>query len=266
MSTLEKAIEVALNAHSGQVDKAGKKYILHPLRLMTKANNDDEQIVSVLHDVVEDSDISINDLEEMGFTNDITRSIDAISKRRDENYYDYINRVAYEPLARSVKILDLKDNMRLLRLNKIRKEDYRRMSRYLKVYYYLKHIQHITEQVTIGNFNNKDSELCARVFLIPAGISFPGSLATNGSAGTVHLIFFNGYSESIPPTIYEKVHKTIESSDSKCLYEFNQKWAPFYCPKCNANYGTKVWKTIPNEEYQIQKAVCPKNHCKIIYS
>ena len=108
---LDTALLVALKAHSGQVDKAGESYILHPLRLMLKFNDPALQMISVLHDVAEDSEYRLNDLRALGFSEDILQALDCLTKREREDYTAFINRIKNNDLAKQVKIADIKDNL-----------------------------------------------------------------------------------------------------------------------------------------------------------
>ena len=109
--TLEDAIALAARAHRGQVDKSGEPYILHSLRVMLKQESEAARIVAVLHDVVEDTAVSINGLRAAGFDDEICDAIDSLTRRPDEIYEDMIARVAANPIARRVKLADLEDNM-----------------------------------------------------------------------------------------------------------------------------------------------------------
>lgn len=130
MSTLERAIAIALEAHAGQRDKAGDPYILHPLRVMLGMSTSDERVVAVLHDVVEDSDWTLDDLRRQGFTDEILRAVDALSRREGESYEDFVRRSGACPLARCVKFADLADNMNLSRVPNPTTGDHARMERY----------------------------------------------------------------------------------------------------------------------------------------
>lgn len=130
MNNLEQAIVVAIKAHAGQVDKAGQPYILHPLRLMFKFGTEVEMIVAVMHDVIEDSDFTQDDLKKMGFSETVVEAIDCLSKRSDENYDNFILRVSQNDLARKIKIEDIKDNLDITRLNKVTGKDLQRIEKY----------------------------------------------------------------------------------------------------------------------------------------
>lgn len=129
---LERAIEVAAIAHAGQLDKAGEPYILHALRVMLGVPADEPaRIAAVLHDVVEDTGWSLDDLRtEFGAT--VANAVDALTRRNGETYTTYVNRLATNSLARIVKIADLKDNLILSRIPQPTDHDLRRWEKYRK--------------------------------------------------------------------------------------------------------------------------------------
>ncbi len=129
---LEKAIHIAVEAHRGQIDKAGKPYILHPMRVMLAGQNEDEMILGILHDVVEDTPISLEMLRNEGFSERILTALDAISKREGEEYPDFIERVVKDPLSSRVKLYDLHDNMNRERIKEYKEADERRHEKYVK--------------------------------------------------------------------------------------------------------------------------------------
>jgi (p)ppGpp synthase/HD superfamily hydrolase len=112
MSDLNTAIKIAIDAHAGQVDKAGEPYILHPLRVMLAMQTEIGRIVGVLHDVVEDSDlVGLGDILAF-FGPEVRDAVDAVTRRHGENYAAFIERASRNPLGREVKIADLRDNVR----------------------------------------------------------------------------------------------------------------------------------------------------------
>lgn len=111
MITLENAIGLAASAHAGRVDKLGKPYILHPLRVMGRMQTDEQRIVAVLHDVVEDTPLTLLNLITMGYPMSIVSAIGALTRRKGESYDDYIKRVGFSELASTVKVADLMDNL-----------------------------------------------------------------------------------------------------------------------------------------------------------
>lgn len=108
---LEDAIALACQAHRGQLDKAGKPYILHSLRVMLRQESEAAQMAAVLHDVLEDTSVTLENLRAAGFTPEVCEAVDALTRRRGESYDSMIARVAANPLARAVKLADLEDNM-----------------------------------------------------------------------------------------------------------------------------------------------------------
>ncbi len=130
MPTLEDAILLAGKAHRGRKDKAGAAYILHPLRVMLRLKTKDERVVAVLHDVIEDTKYSVEDLRKAGYSQKILQSLDHLTKRDGEEYKEFIKRVKHNPLARKVKIADIEDNLDLGRIKKLKKRDFMRIEKY----------------------------------------------------------------------------------------------------------------------------------------
>ena len=135
MPTIEDAILWATEVHRGQVDKAGHPYILHPLRVMLRMTSDDARFVAILHDTIEDSDHTLDDLRALGYSETIIAAVDAITRRADETYEQFIQRLKPNPLARKVKLADLLDNMDLRRANPVVAEkDAERIARYQRAW------------------------------------------------------------------------------------------------------------------------------------
>lgn len=128
---LEKAIQIAVDAHRGQKDKAGQPYVFHLFRVMLSGKTEEEQICGVLHDIVEDTKWTFEDLKREGFSDEIINALKCVTKTSDnENYEDFINRVLSNPLAIKVKLNDLKDNMDLSRLPEVTEKDKQRLIKY----------------------------------------------------------------------------------------------------------------------------------------
>lgn len=113
---LEHAIAIAEKQHAGQVDKAGCSYIEHPLRVMKIMSNDAERIVAILHDVIEDTDLTLDQLAAEGFPGYILEALDSVTRRDGETYEAFITRAAANPIGRRVKYADLQDNADLARI------------------------------------------------------------------------------------------------------------------------------------------------------
>jgi len=131
---LGRAVAIAATAHQNQVDKANAPYILHPLRLMLRGQTLLEQIVAVLHDVVEDSDWTLDQLTAEGFPTEAIVALACLTRRADESYDQFIDRVLTNPLATQVKRYDLEDNMMLTRMAVLTAKDVERLQRYHTVY------------------------------------------------------------------------------------------------------------------------------------
>lgn len=135
MGTLHRAIEIATEAHRGQLDKSGNDYIGHPLRVMEMGKTEEEKIVGVLHDVVEDTEWTLEALAAEGFSKEVINALRCVTKvSENENYDDFIDRVKKNPLAVAVKINDLTDNMDIRRLPYLSDKDVKRLKKYLKAY------------------------------------------------------------------------------------------------------------------------------------
>ncbi|MDP4144973.1 MAG: GTP pyrophosphokinase [Bacillota bacterium] len=129
---LDKAIKIAVDAHSSQLDKAGSNYIFHPLRVMLKLNSEEERIVGVLHDVIEDTDITYEFLKAEGFSKNIIEALKNVTKLDNESYMVFIKRAKSNEISRAVKLADLEDNMDMSRINNPTEKDYMRLEKYMQ--------------------------------------------------------------------------------------------------------------------------------------
>ncbi|STQ93517.1 Bifunctional (p)ppGpp synthase/hydrolase RelA [Janthinobacterium lividum] len=130
--TLERAIEIAAATHAGQTDKGGAPYILHPLRVMLRVAPGAQQIVAVLHDVVEDSDgnVTFDDLAREGFSQEVIDGVRAVTKAEGESYEAFIARAALNPVGKAVKLADLAENSDLSRIDRPTEKDLERGEKY----------------------------------------------------------------------------------------------------------------------------------------
>ncbi|HRD53727.1 MAG TPA: phosphohydrolase [Flavobacteriales bacterium] len=135
---LETAIRLAAKVHKGQTDRFGKPYILHVMRVMMRGHEFDEQVLGALHDVLERSDLTIADLEKKGFQPRVLKALEAITRRPDETYEQYIDRVVEDSLAIRVKINDLADKMDLLHVEQLDPSDLKRYNKQLAAYHRMK--------------------------------------------------------------------------------------------------------------------------------
>lgn len=134
----EKALEVARVAHAGQVDKGGAPYILHPMAVADGVCGDTAKAVALLHDVAEDTSITIEDLTADGFPGEITEAVRVLTKRPGIDYETYLLAVKQNPVARTVKLADLRHNMDTKRLGRtLTDEDHQRLAKYRAAVDYL---------------------------------------------------------------------------------------------------------------------------------
>lgn len=139
-ATLDDALALAVDKFRGVADKAGQPYILHLLRVMLRQSDSLSQQAGLLHDLVEDTEVTLENLRERGFSEEVVDAVDALTHRDDESYAQYVLRAAASPIARRVKIADLEDNYRLDRVayrQEHRSEDSQRIQRYILSYYFL---------------------------------------------------------------------------------------------------------------------------------
>ena len=134
MANLEKALLIATKGHLGQTDRFDKPYIYHPLRIMMKMETEEEQIVAILHDIIEDTDMTLKDLEKEGFSSEVITAIDLLTRYPEEGqtYEEYVKRMKGNYLAMKVKLGDLEDNMNPNRFPKINENAIKRMKKYTK--------------------------------------------------------------------------------------------------------------------------------------
>ncbi len=144
MSTLQRAIEIAVAAHAGGTDKlaAAVPYVTHPLALMQSVESVPAKIVAVLHDVLEDTSVTVNDLREAGFSAEVIEGVQAVTRLPGESYADFVVRCGKNPLGREVKLADLQHNFNLprtlIRPNRLL-NDIVRLGRYALSYRFLTH-------------------------------------------------------------------------------------------------------------------------------
>lgn len=135
MDKINQALEIAKNAHKGQKDRGGHDYIYHPITVALHCETEDEKVVALLHDVVEDTDVTLDDLQSFG--TEIVMAVDAITKKEGQTLEEYLNIVKDNEIARKVKIQDITHNMDSTRLKVVTNKDIERNERYKKELEYL---------------------------------------------------------------------------------------------------------------------------------
>ncbi len=129
---LEKAMILAAKGHMGQLDKGGHPYILHPVRVMLQCKTIEEKTVAMLHDLLEDTTYTEEDLRREGFSEKVIEAVSCLTKTEGEDYTEYIERICQNKLAARVKLADLTDNMDLKRLPGLTPKDFQRLEKYLR--------------------------------------------------------------------------------------------------------------------------------------
>lgn len=143
MSSLERAIAIAAEAHAGQQDKAGAPYVLHPLRMMLRLSTNDERVVAVLHDVCEDCPgWTLDRLRAEGFSEHVLAALESVTKRDGEPYDDFARRAADNPIGRAVKLADLQDNCDLSRISRPSQRDFERIEKYKRAIDLIERLPH----------------------------------------------------------------------------------------------------------------------------
>ena len=128
-----KTLEFVKKAFEGKKDKGGKPYIEHLLFVANKMETEEEKIVALLHDIVEDIEgITLDTLRQMGYSEKIIQAVDSMTKRKGEDYEDYLKRVKQNPIARKVKLADIEHNMDLSRIENPTEKDYERIEKKYK--------------------------------------------------------------------------------------------------------------------------------------
>ena len=256
VTPLEKAISMAVSAHRGQVDKAGASYILHPLRVMFQMKTEDEMIAAVLHDVIEDTDITLENLKTHGFDRDILEAVSSVTRRDGETYEEFTIRAGLHPMGAKIKCADIADNMDLGRIASVTDRDLKRIGKYHRSLVALKKLEKIRNTpVEVDYYGKGGGTRTARVVLVPRGFSYPHALNAYGSAGTIVIDFDGIDSHAVMPEDFLSLRNILISEDPSTLYGFHAVWAPFFCPECGECYSYGEWNMDLNGY-----GMCPRGH------
>ncbi len=125
-----KALRLCYEAHKDQTDKAGTPYVFHPFHLAEQMPDESTTITALLHDVMEDTDLCLEDLRREGYPEPVLKALDLLTRRKTEAYMDYIGRIRNNPIARMVKLADLRHNSDLSRLPCVTPKDLERIEKY----------------------------------------------------------------------------------------------------------------------------------------
>lgn len=133
----DRALKITIQAHRGQKDKSGREYVMHPIRVAERCKAPRAKIVSLLHDTLEDTDVTVEYLRSKGFPEEIVIGVLSVTKQEGETYDDFVKRASADVIGREVKIADLEDNMDIRRLKVIKDDDVVRLRKYIHAWQYL---------------------------------------------------------------------------------------------------------------------------------
>jgi hypothetical protein len=260
--SLERAIAIAAAGHEGQLDKAGAPYILHPLRVMAAQTTIEAKIVAVLHDVVEDTGVTLAELrDEAYFQEPILQALEFVTRRPEDSYEGFIERCAFDPIARAVKLADLEDNMNTLRLMEFDAKAAERFSRYLAAHRRLSVYAEACRAVTYVEYRAHSLELAATVYLIPRGVEFPAGHIQKWPAGALRVRFSTYLTLQVQPDRFLDIKAALDSNDPALLYAIDPEYAPFWCPVCQKTFTLHQWNLqYHGENYNWASGTCPAGH------
>lgn len=155
MTKLETALHLAVKWHTNLYSARGRPYVLHCIRVMEQMDTEELQIIALLHDILEDTDCPV-ELLEKHFSVRVVDTIKLLTRRREEQYESYVRRLARDSRARTVKLADLEDNMRIVRLNEFGKKERKRLHLYWRAYHYL--VKYLDSEATIDLLNLEEDD------------------------------------------------------------------------------------------------------------
>ena len=126
----KKALKLCFSAHKEQVDKTGLPYVFHPFHLAEQMDDEISTVCALLHDVIEDTDMTLEDILKMGFPNEVADVLSLLTHKEDVPYMDYVKEISKNPTATKVKIADLLHNSDMTRLNVIDEYAVKRAEKY----------------------------------------------------------------------------------------------------------------------------------------
>lgn len=133
----KKAIKLMFEKHKDQVDKSGMPYVFHPFHLAEQMDDEETTITALLHDIVEDTNTTFEDLRKLGFSDNVINALKLMTHDKNIDYFEYVKNISKNPIARKVKIKDLEHNMDTSRLDEVTDKDLERVKKYKKCYKYL---------------------------------------------------------------------------------------------------------------------------------
>ena len=277
MMTLEEAIELARRFHEGAVDKSGRPYIEHPLRVMNRVSSEEAKLAAVLHDLVEDTSLSLEDLAAAGCPARVLQAVDALTRRSDESYEEFVARAAGDPLARVVKLADIEDNLDPDRLAQLHAEEAARLrAKYGRA--------RATLEATVpadpaqspyaigepaasggGPYTRFDCAACGhpagRVELTPGSYTTRKGEPYSDVPAVVVTSLMGRLVSRVEAEQVRIVTDAIAAADGTVLHRLDL--APFWCRFCGRAYCRRHWatETVMDEGfYDCTYGTCPAGH------
>lgn len=277
--TLDEAIALARRFHERQVDKAGRAYVEHPLRVMDRVSTDEEKLTAVMHDLLEDTPLSTVDLVAAGCPARVLEALDALTKRPGELYVDFIARAASNPIAHAVKLADIDDNLDPERLGRLDPE----VAAGLRTKYGRARASLVAtvpveppasnygagqpRTASDGPYAKFDCAECGH----PAGrVEFRGPSVELGigntmGPGVVVTSLLGMKVARVEPEDADRVAAAVAAHDVAVLHGF--EFTPFWCSQCAESYCDRHWVTedvMDEGFYDCTYGTCPMEHRTII--
>lgn len=159
----KKALRLSFDAHKNQEDKSGAPYVYHPFHLAEQMTTEDETIVALLHDVVEDTDYSLDDIKAMGFSNGVIKSLSLLTHDDSVPYMDYISAIKENPVAKAVKLADLRHNSDLARVDAVDAKAIKRVQKYAEAIKLLTESEEKTLNMGFKCYSERNESLRGRI-------------------------------------------------------------------------------------------------------
>lgn len=274
MMTLDEAVALARRFHEGAVDKGGRPYIDHPLRVMARVSTNEAKIAAALHDLVEDTGLSLTDLAAAGCPARVLQAVDALTRRGDETYEEFVRRAAADSLARVVKLADIADNVDPQRLAGLDPAEAARLrAKYEGALATIEQVA-VTGDPAPTPFSVGEPE--AREAGPHAGFD---CAACRHPAGRVELLTrrrgkanlvvtsFLGRTSILVESRPDDIARAISAGDADALFRRDPEFTPFWCPECSCSYCDRHWArevAFDDGFYDCTYGTCPAGHRRML--
>ena len=271
--TLDEAVALARRFHEGALDKGGRPYIDHPLRVMARVSTTEAKMAAALHDLVEDTGLSLTDLAAAGCPARVLQAVDALTRRSDETYDEFVRRAAADPLARVVKLADIADNVDPQRLAGLDPEEAARLrAKYEGALATIERMG-VTGDPARSPFSVGEPD---------AGEAGPHAgfdcAACRHPAGRVELLTrrrevklvatsFLGRSSFLVESRPNDLAEAIRARDAAALFRRDPEFTPFWCPQCSCSYCDRHWArevAFDDGFYDCTYGTCPAGHRRML--